>query len=136
MITAEDYNVALRHKSRIIKVKSVNRNVWNFILIQKTLQENILHKLIWKRWCNLQKDDDLRTNLILPPQTDIESAITNVIEPTIRDRKILNYYSFNFTKIITADLNAEWVSSTQDTNRSTGYVTDADAKVIKLVLYG
>ena len=35
-------------------------------------------------------------------------------------------YLENFTKIITTDLGVEWTSSTQDTNRSTGFINDTN----------
>ena len=65
-------------------------------------------------------------------QTDIESAITNKIEPIIKDRRVLNFYLTNFVKIITSDLKAEWVQVTSDTNRGTGYIVDENESSFKV----
>ena len=75
---------------------------------------------------------NLKTNFNFVTTTDIEQAITNTIEPIIRDRKLYNYYLENFTKILISDLGVNWNSSTQDTNRTTGYITDSNNTKFKV----
>jgi len=133
MVTAEDYNVApLGISQDIIKVKSVNRFASGisryYDLLDSTgkySSTNLFANdgIIYKE--NLTQKDSFPYTT----QTDIESAITNKIEPILKDRRVLNYYLTNFTKIITSDLKAEWVQVTTDTNRGTGYLIDeSDAK--------
>ena len=127
MITAEDYNVApLGISQEIVKVKSVNRNasgISRYFDLKDTTGKYSSTNLYANDGVIYKQTKDLRTSFDFITQTDIESAITNVIEPIIRDRKIQNYYLANFTKILTSDLGASWVSSTADTNRTTGYFT-------------
>jgi hypothetical protein len=127
MITAEDYNVApLGISQEIVKVKSVNRNasgISRYFDLKDTTGKYSSTNLYANDGVIYKQTKDLRTSFDFITQTDIESAITNVIEPIIRDRKIQNYYLANFTKILTSDLDASWVSSTADTNRTTGYFT-------------
>ena len=127
MITAEDYNVApLGISQEIVKVKSVNRNasgISRYFDLKDTTGKYSSTNLYANDGVIYKQTKDLRTSFDCITQTDIESAITNVIEPIIRDRKIQNYYLANFTKILTSDLGASWVSSTADTNRTTGYFT-------------
>ena len=68
----------------------------------------------------------------IPPPIPTIPETNPSIEPIIRDRKVYNYYLENFTKIITADLGVEWVSSTQDTNRSTGFINDTNGTKSKV----
>jgi hypothetical protein len=127
MITAEDYNVApLGISQEIVKVKSVNRNasgISRYFDLKDTTGKYSSTNLYANDGVIYKQTKDLRTSFDFITQTDIESAITNVIEPIIRDRKIQNYYLANFTKILTSDLGASWISSTADTNRTTGYFT-------------
>ncbi len=136
MVTAEDYNVApLAVSQEIVKVKTVNRNASGisryFDLIDSTgkySSTNLFGNdgIIYKQTTNL------KTSFNFVTTTDIESAITNTIEPIIRERKVYNYYLENFTKILASDLGVSWVSSTQDTNRSTGYINDDNDTKFKL----
>ena len=70
---------------------------------------------------------NLKTTFNFVTTTDIESAITNTIEPIIRDRKVYNYYLENFTKIITADPGVEWVSPNTRYKPSTGFINDTNS---------
>ena len=136
MVTAEDYNVApLAVSQEIVKVKTVNRNASGisryFDLIDSTGKYSSTN-LFGNDGVVYKETANLKTNFNFVTTTDIEQAITNTIEPIIRDRKVYNYYLENFTKILAADLGVEWTSSTQDTNRSTGYINDANGTRFKV----
>lgn len=136
MITAEDYNVApLGISQEIVKAKTVNRVASGvsryFDLIDATGKYSSTN-LYGNDGVLYKQEQDLKTSFTFKTQTDIESAITNVIEPIIRDRRIYNYYLANFTKIFGNEIGASWVSSTQDTNRSTGYFIDENENPFKV----
>ncbi len=130
MVTAEDYNVApLGVSQEIVKVKTVNRSASGisryFDLIDSTGKYSSTN-LFGNDGLIYKETKNLKTTFNFVTTTDIESAITNTIEPIIRDRKVYNYYLENFTKIITSDLGVNWTSSTEDTNRSTGFINDTN----------
>ena len=136
MVTAEDYNVApLGVSQEIVKVKTVNRNASGisryFDLIDSTGKYSSTN-LFGNDGIIYKETSNLKTSFNFVTTTDIEQAITNTIEPIIRDRKVYNYYLENFTKIITKDLNVTWSSSTKDTNRSTGYIEDSNNTKFKV----
>ena len=136
MVTAEDYNVApLGVSQEIVKVKTVNRNASGisryFDLIDSTGKYSSTN-LFGNDGVLYKETANLKTNFNFVTTTDIEQAITNTIEPIIRDRKLYNYYLENFTKILTSDLGVTWLSSTQDTNRSTGCLIDANETKFKV----
>ena len=139
MVTAEDYNVApLGISQDIIKVKSVNRFASGISRYYDLLDATGKYSTT-----NLYANDGIvyKENLVnkdsfaYVTQTDIESAITNKIEPILKDRRVLNYYLTNFTKIITSDLKAEWVQVTTDTNRGTGNLIDESSASYKVGTY-
>lgn len=128
MVTAEDYNVApLGVSQEIVKVKTVNRNASGisryFDLIDSTGKYSSTN-LFGNDGVIYKQTSNLKTSFNFVTTTDIEQAITNTIEPIVRDKKVYNYYLENFTKILVSDLGVKWTSSTQDTNRSTGYIND------------
>jgi|TARA_B110000908_G_scaffold172771_1_gene243010 hypothetical protein len=136
MITAEDYNVApLGISQEIVKVKTVNRNASGisryFDLVDSTGKYSSTN-LFGNDGVLYKETKNLKTNFNFVTTTDIEQAITNTIEPIIRDRKLYNYYLENFTKILITDLGVNWNSSTQDTNRTTGYITDSNSTKFKV----
>ena len=136
MVTAEDYNVApLAVSQEIVKVKTVNRNASGisryFDLIDSTGKYSSTN-LFGNDGVIYKETNNLKTTFNFVTTTDIEQAITNTIEPIIKDRKVYNYYLQNFTKILTGDLGVAWNSSTQDTNRSTGYFTDENDVTFKV----
>jgi hypothetical protein len=127
MVTAEDYNVApLGVSQEIVKVKTVNRNASGisryFDLIDSTGKYSSTN-LFGNDGIIYKETKNLKTSFNFVTTTDIEQAITNTVEPIIRDKKVYNYYLENFTKILASDLGVEWTSSTQDTNRSTGLIS-------------
>lgn len=130
MITAEDYNIApLTVSQEIVKAKAVNRTASGisryYDLIDSTgkySKTNLYGSdgVIYKQLVNSKSSFSFQT------QTDIEGAIANVVEPILKDKKILNYYYSQFPKLLTSDLQATFTQVTGDTNRSTGYFVDPD----------
>ena len=130
MITAEDYNVApITVSQEIIKSKAVNRiasgisRYYDLTDVRGKYSKTNLYAndgIIYKEYL------DSKTSFQFQTQTDIEGAIVNVIEPILKDKKILNYYYNKFPKLFTTDLQASFNQVTAETNRSTGYLTDVD----------
>jgi hypothetical protein len=130
MITAEDYNVApLAVSQEIVKSKAVNRTASGISRYYDLIDATGKYSKT-----NLYGADGIiykealtsKTGFSFQNQTDIEGVILNVIEPILRDRKLLNFYYNSFPKRLATDLDATFVQNTQDTNRSTGYFQDAD----------
>lgn len=136
LITAEDYQIGpLSVSQEIIKTKSVNRTTSGisryFDLVDATGKysktnlfgtDGILYKEIL----------DTKEKFTFATQTDIEGVIINTIQPILGGKKIRNYYSSEFPKIDTSDLNIKWNQVTKDTNLTTGYFTNIN--VIKQTL--
>jgi len=139
MITAEDYNVApLGISQEIVKAKTVNRVASGisryFDLIDATGKYSATN-LFGNDGIIYKQEYTLRDSFTFVTQTDIESAITNIIEPIIRDRQINNFYLAKFSKIFGSDIGAKWISSTSDTNRSTGYFVNTDNTKFKVGVF-
>ena len=136
MVTAEDYNVApLGISQEIVKAKTVNRVASGisryFDLIDATGKYSATN-LFGNDGVLYKQEYDIRDSFTFQTQTDIEQAITNVIEPIIREQKVKNFYLAKFNKIFGSDIGAKWVSSTKDTNRSTGYFIDSNQNAFKV----
>lgn len=136
MITAEDYNVApLAVSQEIVKSKAVNRTssgisrYYDLIDVTGKYSKTNLYGadgIIYKEFLNS------KTSFSFQNQTDIEGAIVNVIEPILRDRKLLNFYYNRFPKRLATDLEAKFVQITNDTNRSTGYFEDPEGVIYQV----
>ena len=130
MITAEDYNVApLAVSQEIIKSKAVNRiasgisRYYDLIDATGKYSKTNLYGadgIIYKEFLTS------KTGFSFQNQTDVEGAIVNIIEPILKNRKLLNFYYNRFPKKLATDLEATFVQNTKDTNRSTGYFQDPD----------
>ena len=128
MVTAEDYNVApLTISQEIVKSRAVNRISSGisryFDLIDATgkySQTNLYGNdgVLYKEVLNNQ------TSFNFDTQTDVEAVTYNIIEPIIKSRDVLNYYYDNNPRILVEDLNATWTATTNDLNRSTGFLLD------------
>lgn len=130
MVTGEDYNIApLTVSQEIIKTKSINRTTSGisryFDLIDSTGKysktnlygsDGVLYRDIFTK----------KTAFSFNTQSDIEGAIYNTIEPILKQRNVLNYYLNKFPRVLVSDLQASWIQSTSDTNRSTGTLVDTD----------
>lgn len=130
MVTAEDYNVApLTVSQEVVKSRAVNRVASGISRYYDLIDSTGKYSKT-----NLYADDgviykqflDTKTSFTFNTQTDIEGAIVNIIEPILKDRKILNFYYNRFPKLLTDDLDTSFVQVTQDTNRSTGFLEDID----------
>ena len=136
MITGEDYNVApLSANQEIIKVKSVNRISSGlsryFDLIDATGKYSNTNLygadgVIYKETLNNSVTFSYIT------RTDIEGIINNLIEPILSEKKLLNFYLNNFSKILVTDITTVWQQSTSGTNLSTGYFTDTDENILEI----
>ena len=136
MVTGEDYNVApLAVSQDIVKVKSVNRISSGisryFDLIDSTgkySKTNLYGNdgVVYKEFV------DRKSSFSFNTQTDIEGIIVNLVEPILKNRKVKHFYADQFAKLITSDLNADWVSVSEDTNTFTGYFVDIDQQIFKV----
>jgi len=128
LVTAEDYQIGpLTISQEIIKTKSVNRTTSGisryFDLVDATGKysstnlfgtDGVLYKELL----------DTKEKFTFSTQTDIEGIILNIIEPILGSKKIRNYYFSEYPAVDTTDLKITWNQTTQDTNISTGYLSN------------
>ena len=130
MITGEDYNISpLGVSQDIIKAKSVNRvasGISRYYDLLDATGKYSKTNLFATDGVLYREPLTLKTEFTFATQTDIEGAIENIIEPILKDKKVLNYYLTNFPKTLVGDLNATWEQTTTDTNMSTGYLVDGE----------
>lgn len=130
MITAEDYNVApLSISQDIIKTKAVNRTSSGisrfYDLTDATGKYSNTNLFATDGILYRQKFDDT-TTFTFSTRTDVEGIVENTILPILSDRRILNYYLSEYSKIILSDLSVSWQQSTSSTNQSTGIIVGTD----------
>ena len=130
MITAEDYQIGpLNVSQEIIKAKTVNRIASgisrNFDLKDPTAKYSSTN-MFSQDGVIYQDPFNEKYQFSFITQTDIEGAIENLIQPLLSTRGINNFYHYNYSRIITDDLQASFVASTTDTNISTGYLKDSN----------
>ena len=128
LVTAEDYNIGpLAVSQDIVKVKSVNRTASGisryFDLLDPTgkySKTNIFSKdgVIYK---DSKKEE---TTFSFISKTDIESVIENDLTAIFKKASVRNFYLDNFPKQLYLELNLRWEQTTEETNRSTGYIKD------------
>tara|TARA_A100001015_G_scaffold315975_1_gene429123 strand:+ start:10398 stop:13952 length:3555 start_codon:yes stop_codon:yes gene_type:complete len=125
LITGEDYQIGpLSSSQEIIKVKSVNRTSSGlsryFDLTDATGKysktnlfgtDGVLYKEVYNK----------KTKFNFSTSIDVQGTILNIIEPILGSKEVYNFYSSQFPKIDTTDLNITWTQNTKDTNVSTGY---------------
>ena len=131
MITGEDYNISpLAVNQEILKVKSVNRVSSGvsryFDLIDSTgkySNTNLYGNdgIIYK-----EELDDLGT-FTFTTRTDIEGNLINTIEPGLSTKRVYNFYTDKFPKILLTDINPVWTQVSKATNQSTGNLQDANS---------
>jgi hypothetical protein len=136
MVTGEDYQIApLNINQEIIKVKSVNRTASGisryFDLVDSTgkySKTNLfgIDGAVYKQY------NDLVSSFSFVTRTDVEGTIINTIEPILEDKKLRNYYYDKFPKILVADLNITWNSSSSLTNQFTGFFANNDGVIAQL----
>jgi len=125
MITGEDYNsYPLTASNTVIKVKAVNR-VSSGISRQFEIQDPTgKYSAV-----NLMADDgiiyknpyDSDFNFTFQTRNDILGVIRNTIEPIVDSLPTKAFYYDKFPRIITSDINIDWVRSTESGTDSTGY---------------
>ena len=125
MITGEDYNsYPLTASNNVIKIKSVNR-VSSGISRQFEIQDPTgKYSSV-----NLMADDGILYknpyesdfNFSFQTRNDILGVIRNTIEPIIDSLPTKAFYYDKFPRIITSDINIDWVRSTESSTNSTGY---------------
>ena len=131
MITGEDYNIVpLTKNQEILKIKAVNRTSSGisryFDLLDATGKYSNTN-LYGNDGVVYKEDvDDLGT-FTFSTRTDIDGVIINTIEPGLATKRIFNFYTDKFPKILLTDLLPTWTQVTKDTNLSTGYFQDANA---------
>ena len=125
MVTGEDYNsYPLTASNNVIKIKSVNR-VSSGISRQFEIQDPTgKYSSV-----NLMADDGILYknpyesdfNFSFQTRNDILGVIRNTIEPIIDSLPTKAFYYDKFPRIITSDINIDWVRSTESSTNSTGY---------------
>lgn len=130
MVTGEDYNVApLGISQDIVKVKSVNRTssgISRFFDVVDATGKYSSTNLYGNDGVVYKEKLETSSTFSFVTQTDIEGVILNIIEPTLQNTNIRNFYYSEYPQILVADLGVSWVRVTNDTNNSTGYLVDAD----------
>ena len=139
MITGEDYNISpLAVNQEILKVKSVNRVSSGvsryFDLIDSTgkySNTNLYGNdgIIYK-----EELDDLGT-FTFTTRTDIEGNLINTIEPGLSTKRVYNFYTDKFPKILLTDINPVWTQVSKATNQSTGNLQDANSTKYQVGTY-
>ncbi len=133
LITAEDYNIGpLGISTDIIKTKSVNR-------IASGISRYYDLKDPSGKYSNtsLFADDGIvyketyteKTTFSFVTQSDIEGVVFNVVEPIIASKPVRNFYYDRFNRIVASDINAVWSPVTNQTNRSTGALTQEGVRL-------
>ena len=126
MITAEDYNVApLAINQDILKLKAVNRTSSGisryFDLLDPTGKysntnifgdDGVLYRQFFEE----------QTAFTFISRTDIESVMSNVVEPLLAKDSLLNFYYSEYTRVNLTGQNFAWGQVTVDQNQCTGFV--------------
>lgn len=131
LITGEDYNIgALNVSQEIIKTKAINRTssgisrYYDLRDASGKYSNTLLYGndgVIYKEEIDKVQTFDFIT------RSDIEGVIENIIEPTLRDSRLKNYYYDNFSRNSQIqNLNIVWNLTTYDTNASTGLFLDSN----------
>ena len=130
LITAEDYNLGpLGISQNIIKVKSVNRTssgINRYYDLRDSTGKYSSTNLFGTDGVVYKDYQEEKTKFGFVTKTDVEGIVANTIEPLLQDKNTRNFYYDKFTDQDYTDLNIVWQQTTQDTNRSSGFVVDAD----------
>tara|TARA_B100001287_G_scaffold151494_1_gene127489 strand:- start:6681 stop:10145 length:3465 start_codon:yes stop_codon:yes gene_type:complete len=129
LITGEDYNIGpLGVNQQIIKTKSVNRTS-SGISRYYDLRDSTgkySNTLMFGDDGSVFTEDLLgKFSFSFSSKTDIEAVINSQVLEVIKGIQTKNFYYKNFDRNTSvADLNYEWVATTNDTNQSTGILQD------------
>ena len=125
MITGEDYNsYPLTASNNVVKVKSVNRvssGISRQFEIQDPTGKYSAVNLIADDGILYKNPYDSDFNFTFQTRNDILGVIRNTIEPVVNSLPTKAFYYDNFPRIITSDINIDWVRSTESSTNSTGY---------------
>ena len=129
LITAEDYNLGpLGISQNIIKVKSVNRTssgINRYYDLRDSTGKYSSTNLFGTDGVIYKDYQEEKTKFSFVTKTDVEGIVANIIEPLLQDKNTRNFYYDQFTDQDYTNLNIVWQQTTQDTNRSSGFVVDA-----------
>lgn len=139
LITAEDYNIGpLGISQDIIKTKSVNRiasGISRYYDLKDPSGKYSNTSLFANDGVVYRQEYTNKTGFSFATQSDIEGAIYNTVEPILSKIDTMNFYLSKYSKIVVSDLNVSWNPVTYTTNRSTGYLDDADNIKVKTGSY-
>lgn len=139
LITAEDYNIGpLGISQDIIKTKSVNRiasGISRYYDLKDPSGKYSNTSLFANDGVVYRQEYTNKTSFSFATQSDIEGAIYNTVEPILSKIDTMNFYLSKYSKIVVSDLNVSWNPVTYTTNRSTGYLDDADNIKVKTGSY-
>ena len=129
LITAEDYNLGpLGISQNIIKVKSVNRTssgINRYYDLRDSTGKYSSTNLFGTDGVIYKDYQEEKTKFSFVTKTDVEGIVANTIEPLLQDKNTRNFYYDQFIDQDYTDLNIVWQQTTQDTNRSSGFVVDS-----------
>jgi hypothetical protein len=129
LITAEDYNLGpLGISQNIIKVKSVNRTssgINRYYDLRDSTGKYSSTNLFGTDGVIYKDYQEEKTKFSFVTKTDVEGIVSNTIEPLLQDKNTRNFYYDQFTDQDYTDLNIVWQQTTQDTNRSSGFIVDS-----------
>jgi hypothetical protein len=125
MITGEDYNLApLSSSQDILKIKSINRTSSgisrNFEIIDASGKYSAVNVFADDGFM-YKEDTEHSLSFKFTSKIDIINFIRNSIEPVFSSTDVYNFYITKFDKILFADNNAVWQTTTTITGASTGY---------------
>ena len=139
MVTGEDYNISpMTVNQEILKVKTINRVSSGvsryFDLIDSTGKYSNTN--LYGNDGIIYKEDleDLST-FTFTTRTDIEGNLINTIEPGLSTKRVYNFYTDKFPKILLTDINPIWTQVTKATNQSTGNLQDANSTKYQVGTY-
>lgn len=129
LITGEDYNIgALNVSQEIIKTKAINRTssgISRYYDLRDASGKYSNTLLYGNDGILFKEEIDKFQTFDFITRSDVEGVIENIIEPTLRDSRLKNYYYDNFPRNSQIEnLDITWKLTTFDTNRSTGQFVD------------
>ena len=129
LVTAEDYNLGpLGISQNIIKVKSVNRTssgINRYYDLRDSTGKYSSTNLFGTDGVVYKDFQQEKTRFSFITKTDVEGIVSNLIEPLLQDKNTRNFYYDQFTDQDYTDLDIVWQQTTQDTNRSSGFIVDS-----------
>jgi len=136
MVNGEDYtNFPYSSYNSIIKSKAINRSsigtsryldlvdpTGKYSSINTYGDDGVLYR----------DETTLATTFTFNDINDIQSVISNMVEPLISSRNVIHFYYDKFTRVFTTANELTWKQSTSYTNETTGYFTNATGLPVAL----